>query len=124
MTTREALRTATVGSPSQFRSKIVEFNENKFEVRELTPAARENIRRKSENQVLTHKDGSQEIVLDHAKYVAYLIIETVFVPGTDVKVFEPGDVSAILNTPTSGFYSTLGDAASEVQDAAVEEGNE
>lgn len=124
MSTREALRQATLGQSAQFKSKTVEFGGQTFEVREMSPGAKERVRKKSENQVITKKNGDQEFILDAAKYQAYNIIESVFVPGTNEKVFEDGDVKAILNSPSSGFYKVLGDAVSELAEDAVEEGNE
>lgn len=124
MTTRSALRDATVGTASVFKSKLVEFNGQQFEVREISPGARERVRQKAENQVLTKKNGDQEFLLDAAKYTAYLIIESTYVPGTQDQVFEAGDAKAILNSPSGGFYKALGDAASDLMSDANEEGNE
>ena len=124
MSTRDALRGATVGSPSKFKKKLVKYGEFEFEVRELSPADREAVRRASQGQVLTHKDGSQELVLDQAKYTAHLIVRSVFVPGTEEKVFDNGDIAAIIGSPTGGYYKALGDAAAELMQEAVAEGNE
>ena len=124
MTTRSALREATVGTPSVFKNKLVKYNELEFEVREISPGVREQVRRKAENQVLTKKNGDQEFILDAAKYTAHLIVMSTYVPGTQELVFEAGDVKAILNSPSGGFYKSLGDAASELMVDAAEEGNE
>lgn len=124
MSTRDAIRAATVGSSANFKKKMVEFNGVEVEVREVSPGVREKIRKKAQSRVISNKDGTQEIQLNAAEYTAHSIIEACYVPGTDEKVFEPADLKTILNSSASGYYKVLGDAASELMNEAEEEGNE
>lgn len=100
---RDSLRTATLGT-AVFKKELVKFNDHEFEIRELSAGAKEKVRKKA--GVKISKDG--DIELDQSKYTAYALVESVYVPGTDTKVFDVTDVDAIVNAPESGFYGVLG----------------
>lgn len=42
--------------------------------------------------------------------MARMMVQTVFVPGTDEKVFQPEDADAIMDMPVGGIYQSIIDA--------------
>lgn len=117
---RDTLRSATLGS-SVFKKELIKFKDHEFEIRELSAGAKEKVRKKA--GVKIDKDGNIE--LDQSRYTAYALVESVFVPGTETKVFDYTDIDAIVNAPESGFYSVLGKATMKMLNGDEEkpEGN-
>ena len=102
---RNQMRSATLGS-AVFKKEVIEFNDFEFEVRELSAGAKEKVRKLAGIKI--DKDGNIE--LDQSRYTANAIVASVFIPGTDQKVFDVTDIEAICNAPESGFYGVLGKA--------------
>lgn len=115
---RNELRALTLGT-AEFKRTEVEYKGKTFEIKELTAGAKEQVRKQASATV--NKDGT--IDLDQSLFIAYSIVESVVVPGTDTKVFGVEDVQGILNSPESGFYGVLGEAALKMMNGGEDEGN-
>ncbi len=94
---REAFLNQTV------RSKVVEFNGMQAEIRQ--PSVAEIL-----NTQVSEEGAKQDVMLD-------IIINRCYVPGTDVKIFEEGDKTALKELPFNSAFSTLLEAINELIDA-------
>jgi hypothetical protein len=104
---RDKLRAKTVGSKKTFRSKIVEFDGVDFEIREPTVADAHEILRKG------YPDGKIEkgVLPNTGELHVWALILCTYVPGTEEKVYEVGDLESLKAAPASSFVTTLGSAA-------------
>lgn len=85
---RDAIRAATVGAPAVRKSLVVEWKGVQCEVR------RPGIDRQIFiDKVSTSSDGTT----DRRKQLFLGLISCVFVPGTDIQVFEPADEDNVLS---------------------------
>lgn len=112
-TTRDALRSATLGQKSQFRSKIVEYNGVEFEVRQPDLRSRQYILKNAKD-----KNGDFDIV----SFMVHSVITCTYIPGTQDRVFDESDLEAFLAQNTGGFVEVLGNEVSSLMN--VEEENE
>jgi hypothetical protein len=101
MSKRDALRAATVGAKKQFRTKIEVINGEEFEVRQLSVKDRMDVYNKAT------KNG----VLDPLQFQIWAVISTVYVPGTNEKLYDETDYEGLVTQPTGGFLDQLSEAA-------------
>lgn len=103
---RKALRDLCLGEKADgFARKLVEFGGETFEVREPSVGERSEILKAAG---VTPGDDKP---LDVGKLTCAAVSNLVYVPGSNVRVFDPGDVREMLNKRVSGFMSALGDVA-------------
>ncbi len=102
---RDELRAATLGSPAIVDAKIVEWNGKNFELRRPSLKKQQIIQRNS-----TEKDGEQDMV----KAICLALIESVFVPGTNIQVFERQDIAEMQGRTMSDFVGTFSKALGEL----------
>lgn len=93
------LRAVTVGAPKDFKSKIVEFAGEKFEIREPTEAQRAKIRERSYK--ITGTKDQQEVKVDTGELAVWSLICCAVVPGTGDYVFTEADYDCLINMPAS-----------------------
>jgi len=110
VTTKNDLRSLTVGGKKNFRKKVVEIDEAKFEVRQLSVGDRQKIYDKS----------SKGDKISSSDFLVWSVIYCTFVPGTEEKVFDDADYESLMAQPSDSFVDKLGQAAGELLDT---EGN-
>lgn len=105
MSTRDAIRKATIGAKKNFKSEVVEFSGVEVEIRQPSHKRRRELLKKARD-----KNGD----VDPLDFLVWATIENVFVPGTDETVFEEGDYDQLIEQPTGGFLDVLGEKAIEI----------
>lgn len=105
MSTRDAIRKATIGQKKNFKSEVVEFNGVEVEIRQPSHKRRRELLKKARD-----KDGN----VDPLDFLVWATIENVFVPDSDETVFEPADYDQLIEQPTGGFLDKLGEKAIEI----------
>ncbi len=114
---KERLREITVGSDPDLKSEIVEYNGEKFEVRQPTVATRSEILSKSGMSVTDAKGN--EVNFGNAQIAA--VIFCTYVPGTDDRVFEEEDVPMLRQQPAGSFVDKLSRVAMRLMNVDSEE---
>jgi hypothetical protein len=104
-TTREALRTATLGKATAFRSKEIEYNGLKFEIRQPSIGQRAAMR----DRCVDEKDK-----FDRFLFLVWSVIGNTYVAGTDIKVYEDTDFDALMATETGGFVDKFSEIVEEL----------
>ena len=102
---RDKLRSKTVGAKKVFKKIIVEWEGDKFEIRQPTVAMRAEITKKSlEGFNRDAIDGGSIVEsIDPGRLQVYSVIYCTFVPGTDDLVFEEADFDMLRSQPSGGF---------------------
>ena len=116
MTTRDEIRSATVGSPKIFRKEILEHNGTKIEFRQPTVRTRKEINDRSQ------KDAEGDNVIgkiDLWSFMVWSVIYCSFVPGTNEKVFEDGDFENLMEQPAGGFVDEFSTKVGELMNVEV-----
>lgn len=106
MSTRDAIRSATVGAKSDFKSEIVEWGDVKVEVRQMS------IQERFELYKATMDDDDDKV--DTLKWLIMLVVINTYVPGTNERVYEDTDFDLLVKQPTDGFIDKLADVAKEL----------
>ena len=115
MATRDELRAATLGETAKFTSEEVEYNGQKYEIREPTIKQRTVIMQQAK------VTGSNEDKRDLGKLVAWACVECVYVPDTQEHVYEVADVEGMINRPCKSWVSVFGDKVLEAMNVKADE---
>lgn len=110
-TTRDNLRSKTVGQKKGFETKNVEFDGEQFEIRQ--PSVK---RRKEILNSVTDENGN----VDGGDLVVWAAIYCTFVPGENEPVFDETDYEGFLEQPTGSFVDEFGQAALELMNVSGE----
>lgn len=118
----DELRTATLGTPSRFASRLVEVGAGRtIEVRMPTEADQETIR--GHAVIVRGMGPAARTDVDVAQLRAWRVALCCYVPGTTERVFGPEHVADFLARPAhGGWYSDLADAAGELIGEAISAG--
>jgi len=111
MSTRDNIRSKTLGKKKGFKSKEVEFDGVKAEVRQPSIKRRKEILRS-----VTDENGN----IDGGDLVVWAAIYCTFEPGGDEPVFSEEDYDAFMEEPTGGFVDEFGQAALELMNVSGE----
>lgn len=110
---RNELRAKTLGTSALTNAKIVEWNGGRFEVRAPSLRTQQKI-----DKLSTMKDGSKDLL----KSLVLALMNCVFVPGTDIPVFEGGDEDAITERGAKDFVMFFMGVLNDLsKDVSVEE---
>ncbi len=122
MTTRDALRSALLGSKAKFRSEMVVFEGQTFECRQPSISKRSKIF-KAAGASTTIKGGKapDKTEVDIAKLQMHAVAECVFIPGTEETVFGTADFEALASLPTGGLFEQLADKVMALMNIDTEE---
>lgn len=101
MSVRDKLRSKTVGAAKNFRKQIETVDGEDFEVRQLSVRDRMDV----------YNKATKNSVLDPLQFQIWAVISTVFVPGTDERVFEDTDYESLVKQPTGSFVDKLSEVA-------------
>lgn len=113
MNARDKLRKAAFEAKPAV-SQFVTFDGNEFEIRQPTIGGRGDILKQSGLK----KDGEMDNIND---FQFALLLNCVYVPDSNDKVFEQSDKPAFLNQQPDGLYEVLIKACNEVFTAAPAE---
>lgn len=102
---RETLRNKILGAKHSAKSKIVEWEGEKFEVRQPTVKGRNDLYKKCID------DNGQ---MDMTAFIVWGAILHTYAPNSDDLVFEDADYDVLSNLPSGGFLDLLSEAVSEV----------
>src|SRR5574343_1586941 len=109
---RDRLRSKTVGAPAVHLSRQVEWNGEMYEVRAPSMILQQRIER-----IAMQKDGSQ----DNFKALFAAVINCVYVPGTDVLVFEAADEAGLGERSIKDVVGVFARALTELaKEASIE----
>jgi hypothetical protein len=112
-TAKNKIREATVGARKRYNSENVEFNGVNIEVRQLSIADRRDY--------LDKTIDTQNQQADMLKLQVYSIIASCYVPGTNEKIFDETDYSAIANSVTGGFADLCWEAIQRLSNFTVDD---
>ena len=115
---RDKCRAATLGAPAVRASKMVEWNGTKFEIR--SPSFLDSRRIANASVVGLGKKAKT----DNVKALAHALIASVYVPGTDERVYEAADVDAMESRTAEDFVGFFARAVGEVNAATTAESAE
>jgi hypothetical protein len=101
MSARDKLRAKSVGAAKRFRKEVVTVDGDDFEVRQLSVRDRMDV----------YNRATKNGVLDPLQFQIWAVISTVYVPGTDERVFEDTDYESLVKQPTGSFVDKLSEAA-------------
>lgn len=116
MSTRDEIRSATVGSKKNFRKETLLYNGMEIEFRQPSIRLRKEIHNKSQVEG-EDKDISK---IDIWAYMVWSVIFCSFVPGTNDKIFEEGDYENLMEQPAGGFVDEFSTKISELLNVDVE----
>lgn len=102
---RNDLRSSILSKKQQLNKKIVEWEGSKFEVRQPSVKARNDLYRKCLDE-----DGN----MDMTAFLVWGAILHTYVPDSEEKVFEDTDYDVLAEMPAGGFLDALSEAVSEV----------
>lgn len=114
------LRAITVGADPDFRSEIVEWKDQKFEIREPSVATRGKIISKSGIRVGSG-GNIDENSMDFSQSQVYAVIYCTFIPGTDDRVFDEKDAPMLRNQPAGSFVDKFSSVAMRLMKDEAEE---
>lgn len=98
---RARLRGATLGQVRKADCELVEWGGERFEVRRPTLKQAKIIETGAKT-----KDGGT----DAYRAVVLGVIHTVYVPGTDTRVFDERDADALMDTDLKGYVGAFAEA--------------
>lgn len=110
---RDHLRSLTVGSPKKFKSEIVEFGGEKFEMRQPSIKILREIAKGADAE----EDGTTGLI----DLGVWGMVYCTYIPDTNQLVFEPGDVKEIMSHPKTAFIDVLTEVALRMVTLDVEE---
>lgn len=119
MASRDELRKVTVGVAPRFRSKIIDYEGLKFELRQPSVRLKSRLMQKARVPMVENKNELAEKI-DFAALQAWTLIYCTYVPGTDEHVFNEADFDVIVDSPAGGYVDALGEAAMEMIGAQPE----
>ena len=101
---RDQLRTGTLGSTKVFKSRLVEYNGIEIEIKEPSVAGW--------GAILSNAMKNENI--NFSEFLIWSVIYCAFVPGTDQRVYEEGDYTALKEQPKSGFVGEFAEIANDL----------
>lgn len=101
---RDEIRSRTLGASKVFKSRIVEYNGIKIEIKE--PSV------EGWSDIINH--AHQEGEISFKEFLIWSVISCSFVPGTDVRVFDQSDYNGLKTQPKSGFVGEFSEIANEL----------
>ena len=104
MATRDEMRAATLGENSTFTKELITYGGYEYELREPALWQRTIIMQKSK---ITGPENSEK--RDLGLLVAYAVVQCVYKPGTEERVYEDTDVPGMLNRSCHSWVSLFGD---------------
>ena len=104
----EKLRRLTLGAKRDFKSELVEYDGEKFEIRQPTIKARSELREKC---TTISDDGVQ---FDMFEFLVWAVIHNTYVPDTQYRVFEDTDYEALVQNPIGGFMDQFSEVAAKL----------
>ena len=105
LTLRQKLRGQILGTPHRGKSEIIKFHGARIEVRQPSLGA----------VLKLQEEGNRDTA------IARMIVQYVYVPGTDELVFEDHDIPAILKMPMDEGMTALNKAITEMTGVRIEE---
>lgn len=118
MSTRDRLRAKTVGAAKRFREEIVEFEGEKFIVRQPSVAQRSAILQRA--RVATNDKGQLAAEMDMAALQVWATICCTYATGEEKPLFEEGDVESLMGQPSGGFVDLFGNTALKLMNVEAE----
>ena len=114
---RKELRDKTVGAKKDLKNRIVEWDGDKFEIRQPTVSLRAKIMQKS--RIPTGGDAEDIIAqVDYSVMQVWSVIYCTYVPDTDERVFEDQDAKSLREQPTGGFVDQFAEAATDLMNVS------
>ncbi len=117
MSARDRLRAKTVGAAKRFKEEIVEWEGEKFLIRQPSVAQRSAILQKA--RVKTDEQG-KVADMDMAVLQVWAAICCTYVPGEDKPLFEEADVENLMGQPSGGFVDLFGNTALKLMNVEAE----
>jgi hypothetical protein len=108
MSKRNALRSAILGKSPVFRKEIVEYEGEKYEVRQPSYKARKE---------LFNKCMDENGKIATGEFLTWGVIYNTYVPDSDELVFEESDYDVLMSMPSGGILDKLGSVASKLLNA-------
>lgn len=96
---RDKIRSATLGKPVQFKSKVFTYEGVDVEFRQP------NLK---DRQTLINKARKSDGELDFVEFLVWSVISNTYVPETNEKVFEEGDYEVMIQQNTGSFVDQFG----------------
>lgn len=112
---RDKLRSKTVGAKKQFKSEIVEWDGEQYEIRQPSVGQRGRILQAAKVQT-----GDAE-KMDLAKLQVMATVCCTYVPGEDTPVFEEADIEALMELPAGSFVDEFAQVALRFMNVDAEE---
>lgn len=104
-TIRDKIRAATLGKPTQFKSKTFTYEGVDVEFRQP------NLR---DRQLLITKSRNKAGDFDFVEFLVWSVISNTYVPGTTEKVFEESDYDAMIAKNSGSFVDKFGAEIAEL----------
>lgn len=117
MANKDSLRSSTIGAEKDFAKEIEEWDGKEFEIRQPSVSARSKILQKAQQKPGMENLGDVEL----SKMQIYSVIYCTFVPGTNERVFDEGDIPALIEQPTDSFVDKFASTAMRLMNAKAEE---
>lgn len=111
---KSKLRQATIGTTQHFEHKTVEFNGQKFDIRQPSIKARSQLRLRC---TTTSNDG---IEFDMFEFLVWSVIHNTYVPNTNDLVFDEADYDILVANPTGGFMDEFAEVAASLVNISVD----
>lgn len=123
---RDKLRNATLGVQPVFKSEFIEYNGQKYEMRQPTIKSRAELRDKCIKSVERHEPKGtnkteNSVDVNIFEFLVWSVIQNTFVPGTDERVFTEEDYDVLVSNPTGGFMDEFSEVASAIVNVKSEE---
>ncbi len=123
---RDLYRKAVMATPAKRQSKTVTVDVNgaplEFELR--APSIDEESQIAERSQVIIppqRKGGDVKVAFNQANAKAWSAIFCVFIPGTEERVFEKGDLDALLKAQVGSWHDKLCGEAMAIRQADEEQ---
>ncbi len=116
---RAKLRSLTVGAKKKFKSELVEWEGEQFEVRQPSVTQRSAIMQNA--QEISMEEGEQRVKVDYAKMQIWSVICCTYVPGDDTPLYTEADYEVMSSSPASSYVDKLSAIATKLMNASPEE---
>lgn len=113
--TRDRIRSATLGKKDQFRTETVEVNGVQVALKQPSVGEREEI-----FAAIRDEQGN----LDHVKLLTWGVVKLAYVPGENQRVFDDMDYDELVKHPTNSWVDKLGESVLNVLNVEADEGND
>ncbi len=110
MSTRDEIRSKTVGGNLKAQVKLFEYEEVSVEFRQPTVGIRKEIFNRSQ----------VDDKLDIYNFLVWSVIYCTFVPGTKERVYEDADFDSMMSQYTGSFVDIFSEEISEIMNVSVD----